>query len=273
MLPYDPMMLVEELKKLTALAGEATLPYFRKDDTIVTKKEDGSPQTKADRASEKIILGGLSALTPDIPVIAEEEAELGNIPDITGQDSFWLVDPLDGTKEFVKGNGDYSVNIGLIHNGKPVLGVVYIPVERTLYFGGEGIGAWRQSGDHPPHEITVRPYDSQNMVIVASRSHTNPKKMQDYLQGMHIADFVTRGSSLKFCLVAEGRADLYPRFVPTYEWDTAAAHAILLQAGGDIIDYATQSRLAYGKTHLSYRNGSLITASSPVLKALIRKPS
>lgn len=273
MLPYDPHAIIAPLKALAVKAGEATLPFFRNITTVVTHKEDGSPQTMADRASEKIILNNLAKLTPHIPVIAEEEAEMGRIPDITGHESFWLVDPLDGTREFVKGKADYTVNIGLIHRGKPVLGVVYIPVEKTLYFGGEGIGAWRQYADESAKDIRVRPYDPSNVIVVASRNHTNPKKMQAYLQGMNITDFVTRGSSLKFCLIAEGSADLYPRFVPTYEWDTAAAHAMLLQAGGDIIDYATQQRLQYGKTSATYRNGSLITASDNVLKALIRKPS
>lgn len=270
---YNSPALLESLKALAVKAGEATLPYFRNDETVIDRKGDGSPQTMADRASEALIIAGLKALTPAIPVIAEEEAEDGKSPDIAGEDLFWLVDPLDGTREFIKGRADYTVNIGLIRKGKPVLGIVYIPVEQTLYFGGEGIGAWRRKKGESDQKIAVRPYDSQNLVIVASRSHTNPARMQSYLKGMVIRDYVTRGSSLKFCLVAEGTADLYPRFVPTYEWDTAAAHAILLEAGGDIIDYETSRRLAYGKIAKDYRNGHLITASGDVLKALIRKPS
>lgn len=270
--PFDYASLIDALKDLAIKAGESTLPYFRNDDTAVRHKQDGSPQTNADKASEAIIVKGLRQLPFDTPVIAEEEAEDGKSPDIIGYESFWLVDPLDGTREFVKGNGDYTVNIGLIHHGKPVLGVVYIPVEQTLYFGGEGIGAWQQLPNKPAEKITVRAYDSQNLVIVASRSHTNPKKMQAYLDGMVVKDFITRGSSLKFCLVAQGLADLYPRFVPTYEWDTAAAHAILLESGGDIIDYQTNERLTYGKADKDYRNGHLITGSNEMLKALKRKP-
>jgi len=272
MLPYSPNEIITPLKALAVTAGEATLPFFRNKETIVIHKNDGSPQTIADRTSEKIILDGLATLTPHIPVIAEEEAEKGCAPYITGHESFWLVDPLDGTKEFIKGKADYVVNIGLVHHGTPVLGVVYVPVEKTLYFGGEGIGAWRQYDNKSAYPIQVRPYDSSNVVVVAS-DNTHAKKIKGYLQDMIITDSITRGSSLKFCLIAEGHADLYPRFIPTYEWDTVAAHALLLQAGGDIIDYATQQRLQYGKISTAYRNGSLITASNAILKTLTKKPS
>lgn len=249
------------------MAGDAIMPYWRAN-TDVTRKTDGSPVTIADGISEDIIVNHLQTLTPDTPIIAEELAEAGNAPDVSNINTFWLVDPLDGTKEFVKGTRDFTVNIGLIHDGNPVFGLVYLPATGDLYYGGAGLGAFLNNAP-----IQVQDYSmSDGLVMVGSASHPDPKKQQrrkEFLKNHKIQKFTTRGSSLKFCLVADGTAHLYPRFIPTYEWDTAAAHAILLQVGGDIIDFETKSRLAYGKFDKNYLNGSLVTGTNTVLKLLM----
>lgn len=262
-MPYKDHL--EDLIALAMQAGKATLPYFRQITTTVHHKNDGSPVTIADQTSEDIILDGLRRLTPDIPIIAEEEAEAGLAPKVTLNDTFWLVDPLDGTKEFIKGSPDYTVNIGLIHKGKPVFGVVYLPATGELYHGGQMIGAFKNK-----RAITVKLLDkADGIMMVGTPNYTHSEKRREFVKHYTIKDYVTRGSSLKFCLVAEGLADLYPRFVPTYEWDTAAAHAILLEAGGDIVDITTGQRLQYAKANNFYLNGDLVTGSDMMLNDLL----
>jgi len=258
--------LLPSVQAITIKAGKATLSFFQDDATKVYKKEDGSPVTKADQASENIIIPALQSLTPNIPVIAEEQAEAGDAPDVRNVDTFWLVDPLDGTKEFIKGSPDYTVNIGLVHKGTPVMGVVYIPVTGDMYYGGEQIGAFYN--DIAIHTNT--PPANNRLNIILSKAAPSSSQIRAYLKekGIEIGDYVMRGSSLKFCLIADGQADLYPRFVPTYEWDTAAAHAILLQSGGDILDFKTKQRLAYGKFKNNYLNGYILTANNTVLETL-----
>ena len=209
---------------------------------VVETKSDLSPVTVCDRAAEAIILQALAMAAPGIPVIAEEEVAEGRIP-VHG-DIYFLVDPLDGTKEFVRGGDDYTVNIGLIVNGLPRLGVVYQPAIDRLWGGLVGAGAFVES--HGARTVTATRALGEERAAVASKSHFN-QATADYLeQAIGLCDYVSVGSSLKFCLVAEGRADIYPRLSPTSEWDTAAGHAILLAAGGRV-DGSDGSPLAYGK--------------------------
>ena len=208
----------------------------------VEAKNDESPVTVCDRAAERIILEALRDAAPGVPVIAEEEVAAGRIP-VHG-DTYFLVDPLDGTKEFVRGGSDYTVNIGLIVGQEPVLGVVYQPAENHLWGGLVGKGAFREDrGQRSP--ISVRPL-GEDRAAVASKSHFN-QATADYLeQAIGACGYVSVGSSLKFCIVADGRADIYPRLSPTSEWDTAAGHAVLLAAGGRV-DNPQGAPLAYGK--------------------------
>ena len=209
----------------------------------VETKSDQSPVTVCDRAAEAIILAALAQAAPGVPVIAEEEVAAGRIP--AHGETYFLVDPLDGTKEFVRGGDDYTVNIGLIVGGKPRLGVVYQPALDRLHLGLVGEGAWLEEGGMR-RAIHTRPLGKARDAV-ASKSHFN-QATADYLeQAIGACDHVSVGSSLKFCVVAEGRADIYPRLSPTCEWDTAAGHAVLLGAGGRI-DGPDGTPLRYGKT-------------------------
>ena len=209
----------------------------------IETKSDQSPVTVCDRAAEAIILAALARAAPGIPVIAEEEVAAGRIP--APGDMYFLVDPLDGTKEFVRGGDDYTVNIGLIVGGTPRLGVVYQPALDRLHLGLVGEGAWLEENGTRT-SIATRKLGEER-AAVASKSHFN-QATADYLdQAIGACGHVAVGSSLKFCLVAEGRADIYPRLSPTSEWDTAAGHAVLLAAGGRV-DGLDGSPLTYGKT-------------------------
>ena len=237
----DELKLLDEIAVAAREAGEAIIEIVRRGFEVEAKR-DLSPVTEADRAAELIILGALARAAPGVPVIAEEEVAAGRIP--AHGDTYFLVDPLDGTKEFVRGGDDYTVNIGMIVDGLPRLGVVFAPASGVLHGGIAGDGAWveDESGRRP---IAARePGDA--LVAVASKSHFN-QATADYLA--HAASgcgHVAVGSSLKFCIVAEGRADIYPRLSPTSEWDTAAGHAVLLAAGGRV-DGPDGAPLRYGK--------------------------
>ena len=206
-------------------------------------KPDRSPVTAADHAAEAIIVAGLRAAYPHIQVIAEEEAT-GGRTGIAG-DTFWLVDPLDGTREFVAGTDDFTVNIGLVRKGRPVLGVVAAPALGELFFGVVGKGAWKRTatGDSAIH---VRRPPSGGLVVMASRHHADGSELDGFLAGQRIENIIHIGSSLKFCRVAEGRADLYLRLGRTMEWDTAAAHAVA-EAAGARVTRVDGTPLAYGK--------------------------
>lgn len=236
--------LAEALTSTVRNAGAAILEIYRSD-FEVEHKDDRSPVTAADAAGEKIILADLARLTPDIPVVAEEEAAAGRIPEVG--DIFWLVDPLDGTKEFIKRNGEFTVNIGLVVDGRPVLGLVYVPVQDVL-FGGFGPGtAFREQGNAPREAIEARRPPVEGLTVLSSRSHANSEVLQGFLGDLKVAEIINAGSSLKFCRVAEGVADIYPRFGPTCEWDTCAAHAVLDAAGGSVTTTDDKPFL-YGKT-------------------------
>ena len=216
----------------------------------VDEKSDGSPVTAADKAAEALIVPALRTLTPDIPVVAEESVEAGDIPDISGG-TFWLVDPLDGTKEYINRNGDFTVNIGLIKAGAPKLGVVLTPVNGLAWAGITGAGAFEEAADGTRRPIAVRQADPNALTVVASRSHRS-QELEDYIAALPVKDSISRGSALKFCLVARGEADLYPRTGPTMEWDTAAGHAVLLAAGGSMETFEGET-FEYSKPE--FRNG------------------
>jgi 3'(2'), 5'-bisphosphate nucleotidase len=237
----DYARLLDELAEAAREAGEAILEIVRRGFETETKR-DASPVTEADRAAELIILAALAKAAPGVPVIAEEEVAAGRIPQ--HGDTYFLVDPLDGTKEFVRGGDDYTVNIGLIEQGVPKLGVVFAPASGRLHSGCTGLGAWLDDGAGRA-SIETRPRGDQ-MTAVASKSHLNQATI-DYLQeAVGTCDYVAVGSSLKFCILAEGKADIYPRASPTSEWDTAAGHAVLLAAGG-LVDGPDGAPLSYGK--------------------------
>jgi len=238
----DEQKLLDELADAAREAGEAILAVVRRGFDVEAKR-DSSPVTEADRAAELIILAALARAAPAVPVIAEEEVAAGRIP--AHGNTYFLVDPLDGTKEFVRGGEDYTVNIGLIAGGSPVLGVVFAPATGRLHGGIVGAGAWVDDGGGRSPIATRR--RAGQLAAVASKSHLTQSTI-DYLEAaVGACDHVSVGSSLKFGVVAEGQADIYPRLSPTSEWDTAAGHAILLAAGGRV-DGVDGGPLTYGKT-------------------------
>ena len=233
--------LIEALALAAREAGDAILAVRRRG-FEVEHKGDASPVTVADRAAEEIILAALARAAPGVPVIAEEEVAAGRIP--AHGETYFLVDPLDGTKEFVRGGDDYTVNIGLIVNGSPRLGVVLAPETGRLHAGIVGEGAWLEDANG---RVSIRARErAEALVAVASKSHFT-QNTSDYLNALCAGcGHVSIGSSLKFCIVAEGKADIYPRLSPTSEWDTAAGHAVLLAAGGRV-DGPDGRPLRYGK--------------------------
>jgi 3'(2'), 5'-bisphosphate nucleotidase len=224
--------LLEPASTLARLAGDAILDVYA-NTFEVSKKADSSPLTLADMRSHHIIAQGLRELTPDIPVLSEEASD---IPFTERQQwsRYWLVDPLDGTKEFVSRNGEFTVNIALVQNHRAVLGIVFVPVQDTMYVGAEGEGAYKQIGSQARSPIRTAAPARTPLRIVGSRSHRD-HTLDSHLPKLEPCEFVAVGSSLKFCLVAEGAADLYPRFGPTSEWDTAAAQALVEAAGGAVV--------------------------------------
>lgn len=225
--------LMPQLQDIARRAGDAILDVYS-GDFSVTRKEDDSPLTRADLASHVIIQQALQDLTPTIPVLSEESAAI-DFETRSSWETYWLVDPLDGTKEFVNRNGEFTVNIALIDHHAPVCGVVHVPVSGVTYTGIKNVGAIRHEPGKQPLPIRVRRPSAEPLVIVGSRSHANPV-LEQYLRPLQPYQMVSMGSSLKFCLLAEGKADFYPRLGPTSEWDTAAAHAVVTAAGGQIIE-------------------------------------
>jgi 3'(2'), 5'-bisphosphate nucleotidase len=214
-------------------AGEKILKVYRTD-FDVEHKDDRSPLTEADLAAHRTIIDGLKAIAPDIPALSEESRE-HPFEERASWHTYWLIDPLDGTREFVKRNGEFSVNIALIVEHRPVLGVVYAPVLDTTWYACRGGGAHKQADGGGPEPIRVRPAPENHLVIAGSRSHGSPR-LQAFLKEIGKHEFIPMGSSMKSCLVAEGRADVYPRLGPTSEWDTAAAQCVVEEAGGQITD-------------------------------------
>ena len=234
-----------DLNPIMLAAGAEIMRIYATDFAVETKG-DSSPVTEADQKAEAIILTGLKHIAPGIPVIAEEEAAAGRFPTTAG--TFFLVDPLDGTKEFISKNGEFTVNIALIDNGEPVLGVVLAPALERLFAGARDCGAFiEQAGQR--QAIHCRAVAEEGMDVVASRSHGDAEALDAFLDGRKVRSLKSAGSSLKICLVAAGEADLYPRLGRTMEWDIAAGHAVLVAAGGQIRTLAGEV-LRYGKPGL-----------------------
>jgi 3'(2'), 5'-bisphosphate nucleotidase len=224
----------------------------------VRGKADASPVTLADEQAEALIVPALRALTPALPVVAEEAASRGEVP-VTCE-RFWLVDPLDGTREFVLRNGEFTVNIALVHDGEPVLGVVFAPALERLYAGVPGQGAWLIEADGQRRAIRCRARPAAGATLAVSRAYGDEARLQTWLQGQRITHRVPAGSALKFGLLAAGQADLYPRFGRTMEWDTAAGHAVLRAAGGQVRDLQGRP-LRYGKP--GFDNPDFIASTLP----------
>lgn len=233
----NPCNYLDDACALAKQAGEKILQIY---DTefAVQEKDDKSPLTAADLASHTAIVAGLQKLTPNIPVLSEESAALPFAVRSTWE-TYWLIDPLDGTKEFIKRNGEFTVNIALIHAGVPVLGVVHVPVSGVTYAGCEGRGAVKDVPGEASRAIRVRALGDGPVAVVGSRSHQGDS-LKAFLDKLGDHEIVSMGSSLKICLVAEGAADIYPRLGLTSEWDTAAAHCVVVQAGGSLTDLEMQ---------------------------------
>jgi 3'(2'), 5'-bisphosphate nucleotidase len=250
----DPsrIALKEELVAVARGAGAVILDIYNRDFETL-RKADRSPVTEADTAAEAVILEALTRLAPDIPVVAEEQCAKDGVP-LSAPKRFFLVDPLDGTKEFIARNGEFTVNIALIEDGRPVLGVVYLPATDACY-AGLGGKAERRIGSGAPEAVAARATPAEGLTMAISRSHANKGEIERAKERFNIAGTIVAGSSLKFCRIAEGVADLYPRFGDTMEWDTAAGQAVLEAAGGRV-ETPEGAPLRYGKA--GFRNGHFI---------------
>lgn len=260
--------MLEHLKATVSEAGHRIMDIYERQDREITYKADDSPLTLADRAAHDCILKKLQAAYPDIPVISEEGREHDYDERVKYQ-RFFLVDPLDGTKEFIKRNGEFTVNIALIEDGKPVMGVVGLPTQQLLYAAEKGQGAYRLDPDRPPVKLRASRNVQVNALRVAvSRSHPSDA-LTAYLQQFDGLEKIATGSSLKFCKLAEGLVDFYPRFQPLREWDTAAAHGVVAEAGVDVVDWQGKP-VHYNKLIMNHQGGFLAAASDlvPVLLRL-----
>jgi 3'(2'), 5'-bisphosphate nucleotidase len=238
--------LLAEIEAVAERAGEAILGFYSGSVTV-RLKEDSSPVTAADEAAEAIIIRALAALRPGIPIVSEETVTAPRpAVESSTHDLFWLVDPLDGTKEFLSRNGEFTVNIALIEVGQPVLGVVHLPAFSATYAGLAPGRAWVRRSGRPPQRIAARTPPPDGVIVLSSRSHGDQAALDAFLDGRRVANQYNAGSALKFCLLAEGIADLYPRLGRTMEWDTAAGHAILSAAGGSVTTLEGRE-LLYGK--------------------------
>ena len=248
---YNQM--INDIVKVARKAGEAIMEIYATDFNVELKG-DNSPLTAADKKSNEVIINELTKLYPGIPRISEE-TKLTAYDERKNWKQYWLIDPIDGTKEFIKRNGEFTVNIALVEDGIPVMGVVYAPAKEIMYFGDKQNGSFIQEGKSAPRKLSANSkYNSLDKInVVASRSHMSEETIAfvDALKsnGKEI-EFVSSGSSLKFCLVAEGKADVYPRFGPTMEWDTAAGQAVIECAGGKVLQTDNVTPLSYNKENL-----------------------
>lgn len=237
-----------QLQRICRDAGAAIMQVYEGDDFDVQAKGDDSPVTAADLAAHAIIEQGLRALTPEIPRLSEEAADI-DFASRRHWSRFWCIDPLDGTKEFIRRNDEFTVNIALIEDGRPVFGIIYLPTRRTLYWGGTDCGAWKQEDNTEPQAIQSRPLGDK-LIVTASRRHgqdTTSALLAGLEDRFREVRSLASGSSLKMCLIAEGKADFYPRLFPTSEWDTAAAQAIVEAAGGALVDADSLQPLTYNQ--------------------------
>ena len=254
----DPASLLGKIRDLATAAGNEILGIYETEYAI-EQKDDRSPLTEADMAAHQIIVKGLKALTPTIPILSEESGEIDYATRSHWQ-QYWLVDPLDGTREFIKRNGEFTVNIALVSGDQVTLGVVLVPVTGVCYYAARHTGAFKIAPDQSAQRIHTRHVQPDNLAIAGSRSHGS-QGFQDFLARIGNVDIVTIGSSLKSCLVAEGQVDLYPRFGPTSEWDTAAAQCVVEEAGGMVTDMQLQP-LRYN-TKDSLLNPSFVVIGDP----------
>ncbi len=244
----DYEKLVSVMRKLSLEAGDAIMEIYGRDDFDVKAKSDDSPVTAADEAADAIISAGLRAAFPDVMLVTEEQSATHEAKG----DTFLIVDPLDGTKEFIHRRGDFTVNIALVEGGRPTRGVVYAPAKSRMFFTQADGQSVEETGEFSKDQvgtltpISVSDADNSALLIVASKSHRD-QATDDYIGKYAAADMKSAGSSLKFCLVATGEADIYPRLGRTMEWDTAAGHAVLLGAGGDVVRFDDHTPLTYGK--------------------------
>lgn len=247
--PEPTEKLIQPVRDIASEAGEAIMEVYKSLGEVETKS-DGSPVTEADHRAHRVIVDRLAALTPDIPILSEESAQ-APYAERRRWTEFWLVDPLDGTREFINQRGEFTVNIALIRGGRPVLGVVGIPARDAFYWGSEG-GAFRQRDRAEPERIHVAHYSAGVPRVVASRSHASPETAQfidEVKEARGDCELKSMGSALKICLVAEGEADVYPRLGPTSEWDIAAAHSVLAAAGGRLTT-ARGEAIQYNKENI-----------------------
>ena len=251
---FDTISNLQALQDIAQNAGRKILSIYNNPEQAskTTHKEDQSPLTLADTASHEIIKAALSELSPAIPIISEEGKDVP-YEEREAYDLFWLVDPLDGTKEFINRNGEFTVNIALIKSGYPIAGFIYVPVTDVSYFGVLGHGAWKVENGKK-QKISIR-NSSENRTAVRSRSHPSPEE-EALFKKYDVSSFESKGSSLKFCVIAEGNADLYYRHGPTMEWDTGAGQAVLEAAGGQVVNIDTMERFRYNK--FSLLNGGFL---------------
>ena len=240
---------IQDIVSISKEAGKEILKIYATDFEVETK-DDNSPLTLADKNANDLILDQLQEKYPGIPFISEETKET-IYEERKNWEYLWLIDPLDGTKEFLKKNGEFTVNIALIHNQIPVLGVVHVPAQNITYWATKGRGAFYQNENNAPQEIQVKSFslDERDLTLVCSRSHMS-EDVENYLQKFQDSNTISMGSSLKFMLVADGSAHIYPRLAPTMEWDTAAAHAVLNEAGGTVLIDKSDKELCYNKENL-----------------------
>lgn len=254
------MNIVDDLTRISREAGDSIIEIYKNSESDYATKDDNSPLTKADIISNRVIIEGLKTLTPKLPVLSEEGASIP-LSIRSKWDEFWLIDPLDGTKEFIKRNGEFTVNIALIKNNQPIFGLIYVPVTKELFYGSEKTGSFRIK-DSRREKIRVKKSSNTNIRVVTSRSHPS-NELNTFIKRIKNASIVSIGSSLKFCLVASGKADIYPRFGPTSEWDTGAGEAILKFAGGQTVTM-DNAPISYNQKE-STINPSFIAASSEEL--------
>ncbi len=249
--------IIEVIRALALKAGDKIMEIYARDDFEVRRKADDSPVTEADEAADALISAGLRAAFPDIALVTEEQSDSHSV----SADRFFIVDPLDGTKEFVHRRGDFTVNIALVENGTPTLGVVFAPAKKRLFYTDASGQTVEESQDGTLKPLHVSTPDNEALIVVASKSHRDAAT-DDYINKYKVSDSAAAGSSLKFCLVAAGEADLYPRLGRTMEWDTAAGHAVLRGAGGQVVRFDNHAPLTYGKP--IYENPFFIALSPGV---------
>ncbi len=260
------MINIQELVNICNNAGNEIMKIYDNSDISkmeIEYKSDNSPLTLADKKSNQIICKSLKEQYPKIPILSEEGSEI-SYEERKKWGKFWLIDPIDGTKEFIKKNGEFTINIALIENNKPIIGIVYAPAVNKYWFGSKKTGSFKLENGHKS-KIKVNEKVRCPIKVVASRSHKSPK-LENFLSNFENYELVNMGSSIKICLVAEGSADIYPRLAPTMEWDTAAAHAVLKYANGSLIDIDTNKEMEYNRKNL--KNSYFIANSTINLEGL-----